>query len=97
MRDAYHERNWAVKIIQDEKAKQAAEDAARPPGEKERIEAEHKAEIARQQEEAERERVAKCNPSYLPDEKHPEKECATCGDPHFWCDCTCKRTSDIPF
>lgn len=97
MRDAYHERNWAVKIIQDEKTRQQEEDAKRDPLEEARLEAERKAEVARKQEEAERERQSKCNQAYLPDEAHPERECATCGDPFFWCECTCKRTSDIPF
>lgn len=97
LRDAFAERRWAVEIIQDEKTKSEQQEAARPPGEKERIEAEQKARAIAEQEEAERQRVANCHPSYLPDEAHPEKECATCGDPTFHCDCTCKRPSDIPF
>lgn len=97
LRDAATKRHWAIEIIQHEKNQQAQEAAQRDPREEERRKREEAEAHARRKEEVERERLAKCNPSYLPDEAHEERECVTCGDPHFWCDCTCKRFSDIPF
>ena len=98
IREAYHERNWAIKVIQDEIVTQAKEDAARPPGEKERIAREQAEEAARRKEEDLRQRLKKRNPAYPYDaETHPELECATCGDPTFYCDCSCKGASYIPF
>lgn len=97
-RDAHTERAWAVKIIQDEKTKQAEEDAKRDPLEEARLKEEREKEAARRAEEDLRQHLAQRNPAFpYHQENHPEKECSTCGDPTFYCECTCKGGSYIPF
>ena len=42
--------------------------------------------------------LEKRNPAFPFDENvHPERSCETCGDPTFWCGCSYKGASFIPF
>lgn len=93
LREAFAERHWAIKIVSDEKAKEPQLD----PLEEARRKEEQKKEDAAKKEEFLRLNIQNRNPKYPYSEAHPEIKCDSCGDPTFYCDCTCKRTTDIPF
>mgnify|MGYP003394389139 CR=1 FL=1 len=92
-RAAHTERNWAIKIVSDEKAKEPQPD---PLEEARRKEAEAQA-LAQKKADYLRRNIENRNPKYEYSVAHPELKCDSCGDETFYCDCTCKRTTDIPF
>lgn len=88
-REAYEARQWANNYVEQNPNDSPLEAAWR---EKDAAEEEARREAART-----RYKDVVRHPAYSRDEAHPEEACVTCGDPSFYCSCTCKRFSDIPF